>query len=36
MWLITPDGVHTNEAQILNLERCLTAGDQLATLAALR
>jgi len=36
MWLITPDGVHTDEAQILNLERCLTAGDELATLAALR
>jgi aminoglycoside phosphotransferase (APT) family kinase protein len=36
MWLITPDGVHTNEAQVLNLERCLAAGDQLGTLAALR
>ena len=36
MWLITPDGVHTDRAQVLNLERCLTAGDQLATLAALR
>ena len=35
MWLITPDGVHTDEAQLLNLERCLTAGDELATLAAL-
>jgi hypothetical protein len=36
MWLITPDGVHSDEAQLLNLEHCLTAGDQLDTLAALR
>jgi Phosphotransferase enzyme family len=35
MWLITPDGVHSDAAQLLNLERCLTAGDELATLAAL-
>ena len=35
MWLITPAGVHTNEAQLLNLERCLAAGEQLNTLAAL-
>jgi aminoglycoside phosphotransferase (APT) family kinase protein len=35
MWLITPDGVHTDEAQLLNLERCVTAGEELDTLAAL-
>jgi hypothetical protein len=35
MWLITPDGVHTDAAQLLNLERCLAAGEQLETLAAL-
>jgi hypothetical protein len=35
MWLITPDGVHTDEAQLFNLERCVTAGEELDTLAAL-
>jgi aminoglycoside phosphotransferase (APT) family kinase protein len=35
MWLITPDGVHSDAAQLLNLQRCLAAGDELATLAAL-
>jgi aminoglycoside phosphotransferase (APT) family kinase protein len=35
MWLITPDGVHTDEAQIGYLTRCLTAAERLRTLAAL-
>jgi aminoglycoside/choline kinase family phosphotransferase len=35
MWLITPDGVHTDEAQIGYLTRCLSAADRLGTLAAL-
>jgi hypothetical protein len=35
MWLITPDGVHTEAAQALSLERCLAAGERLGTLAAL-
>jgi aminoglycoside/choline kinase family phosphotransferase len=35
MWLVTPDGVHTDEAQIGYLTRCLSAADRLGTLAAL-
>ena len=36
MWLITPDGVHSDEAQRVYLRRCLVAADDLETLAALR
>ena len=36
MWLITPEGVHSDEVQAENLRRCLIAGEQLETLAALR
>jgi aminoglycoside phosphotransferase (APT) family kinase protein len=35
MWLVTPDGVHTDEAQIGYLTRCLDAADRLDTLGAL-
>jgi hypothetical protein len=35
MWLITPEGVHSEAAQALSLERCLAAGERLGTLAAL-
>jgi aminoglycoside phosphotransferase (APT) family kinase protein len=35
MWLITPGGVHSDGAQAENLRRCLAAGDELETLAAL-
>ncbi len=35
MWLITPDGVHTDEAQLGYLSRCLAAAERLDTLAAL-
>ena len=35
MWLITPDGVHTDEAQLGYLARCLEAADRLSTLEAL-
>lgn len=35
MWLVTPDGVHTDEAQIGYLGRCLDAADRLDTLGAL-
>jgi aminoglycoside phosphotransferase (APT) family kinase protein len=35
MWLITPDGVHTDEAQLEYLRRCLTAVDDLETFDAL-
>ncbi len=35
MWLITPEGVHTEAAQALSLERCLAAGERLDTLSAL-
>jgi hypothetical protein len=35
MWLITPDGVHSDEAQLGYLGRCLAAADRLDTLAAL-
>jgi aminoglycoside phosphotransferase (APT) family kinase protein len=35
MWLITPDGVHTEEAQNCFLRRCLTAADELETMPAL-
>jgi hypothetical protein len=36
MWLITPDGVHSDEAQIEYLRRCITAANDLETLAALQ
>jgi aminoglycoside/choline kinase family phosphotransferase len=36
MWLITPDGVHTDEAQREYLRRCLAAADDLETLVASR
>ena len=35
MWLITPDGVHTDEAQARFLRRCLAAAEELNTLGAL-
>ena len=35
MWLITPDGVHTDTAQIGYLTRCLTAAERLGTIDAL-
>lgn len=35
MWLITPAGVHSDEVQAENLRRCLAAGEELETLAAL-
>jgi aminoglycoside phosphotransferase (APT) family kinase protein len=35
MWLVTPDGVHTDDAQIGYLSRCLAAADRLQTLDAL-
>jgi hypothetical protein len=35
MWLITPGGVHSDEVQAENLRRCVAAGDELDTLAAL-
>lgn len=35
MWLITPDGVHTDEAQVEYLRRCVTAGEDLDTMGAL-
>jgi aminoglycoside phosphotransferase (APT) family kinase protein len=35
MWLITPGGVHSDEVQAENLRRCLIAGKELETLAAL-
>ena len=35
MWLITPDGVHSDEAQSEFLRRCLAAADELETMAAL-
>ena len=35
MWLITPDGVHTDDAQLGYLGRCLDAADRLDTLGAL-
>jgi aminoglycoside phosphotransferase (APT) family kinase protein len=35
MWLITPRGVHSDEVQAENLRRCLAAGEDLETLAAL-
>jgi aminoglycoside phosphotransferase (APT) family kinase protein len=35
MWLITPDGVHTDEAQLEYLRRCLAAVDDLETVDAL-
>lgn len=36
MWLITPDGVHSDEAQIGYLSRCLAAAERLETLEALK
>ena len=35
MWLITPDGVHTDRAQACFLQRCLAAAEDLETLRAL-
>lgn len=35
MWLITPNGVHADEVQNVNLARCLCAGEDLQTLATL-
>ncbi len=35
MWFITPDGVHTDAAQSEFLTRCVRAGEELDTLAAL-
>ena len=35
MWLITPDGVHSDEAQLEYLRRCLGAVEDLETLDAL-
>jgi aminoglycoside phosphotransferase (APT) family kinase protein len=35
MWLITPDGVHTDDAQRCFLQRCLTAAEDLETMPAL-
>jgi hypothetical protein len=35
MWLVTPDGVHTDEAQLGYLSRCLAAAERLDTLGAL-
>lgn len=36
MWLITPNGVHTDAAQRAFLDRCLTAADDLDTMQALQ
>jgi hypothetical protein len=36
MWLITPQGVHSDAVQSTSLIRCLIAGEELRTLAALR
>jgi aminoglycoside phosphotransferase (APT) family kinase protein len=36
MWLVTPDGVHSDAAQVEYLRRCLAAADDLDTLDALR
>jgi aminoglycoside phosphotransferase (APT) family kinase protein len=36
MWLVTPDGVHTDAAQVEYLCRCLAAADDLETLDTLR
>jgi aminoglycoside phosphotransferase (APT) family kinase protein len=36
MWLITPDGVHTDDAQRCFLQRCLAAAEDLETMRALR
>jgi hypothetical protein len=35
MWFITPDGVHTDEAQLEYIARCVRAGEELDTLGAL-
>jgi aminoglycoside phosphotransferase (APT) family kinase protein len=35
MWLITPDGVHTEDAQRCFLQRCLTAAEDMETMRAL-
>ena len=35
MWLVTPDGVHSDDAQLEYLRRCLAAADDLETLDAL-
>jgi len=36
MWLITPNGVHDDDVQDVNLVRCLAAGEDLETLGALQ
>jgi len=36
MWLITPDGVHTDAAQVEYLRRALASADDLETMEALR
>ncbi|MFI5041225.1 MAG: phosphotransferase [Acidimicrobiales bacterium] len=36
MWLITPDAVHSDEAQACFLTRCLTAAEELQTMPALQ
>jgi aminoglycoside phosphotransferase (APT) family kinase protein len=35
MWFITPDGVHTEDAQLEYIARCVRAGEELDTLGAL-
>ncbi len=35
MWLITPAGVHNNEVQLTNLQRCVAAANDLETFEAL-
>jgi aminoglycoside phosphotransferase (APT) family kinase protein len=36
MWLVTPDGVHTDAVRAISLDRCMTAVEELDTLDALR
>jgi hypothetical protein len=35
MWLVTPQGVHTDEVQDVSLERCLVAAEELGSLTTL-
>lgn len=35
MWLITPDGVHSDDAQVEYVRRCVTAAEDLETLVSL-
>ena len=35
MWLVTPDGVHTDAVQSISLDRCMTAVEELDALDAL-